>query len=422
MCLAKDRHGNPCRNHFLPQSRFCKFHSHMHDYTEDMLQNLSFCKGCNKWWHLEEGKTCSLCKSRDKSVYKTPIVKCKHESCKFQKSQENDYCGKHQLCVFIEETKSAGKKTCYNVNRGCRSPLDSEYSYSKCQDCLAKDREKDNFKRALAKEAITESGTKQCSSCCRIFDLSHFEGEAAITKTCISCRAQNKRQDQNRDKTHRNLVAKQNSKQVYRVYQKEAVKRGLDFQISREEVDTLILHPCHYCSNVDEEKKFNGIDRIDSNIGYYTDNCVSCCKMCNYLKNNTSKDVFLKRVEHILTYLKLINGALYPELFRNVSQVGYSNYISSAKQRNIVFELNKPAFDTLVSGNCYLCGKMSDATHCNGIDRFDNTIGYIESNCKTCCHTCNMMKHTYSYDTLIGKFIEIQKGVNSMDTLSICRN
>jgi hypothetical protein len=381
----------------------------MHDYTEDMLQNLSFCKGCKKWWHLEDGKTCSMCKSRDKSVYKTQIVKCKHESCKFQKSQENDYCGKHQLYVFIEETKSAGKKTCYNVNRGCRTQLESDYSYSKCQDCLAKDREKDNSRRALTKQTITESGTKQCSTCCNIFDLSHFEGEKTITKTCISCRTQNKRQDQQRDKPHRNLLAKQNSKQVYRVYQKEALRRGLDFQISREFVDSFILQPCHYCGHVDEEKKFNGIDRIDSNVGYYTDNCVSCCKMCNYLKNNTPKDAFLKRVEHILTYLKHIDGTLYPELFRNVSQVGYSNYVSSAKQRNIVFELNNPVFETLISGHCYLCGKMSDATHCNGIDRFNNTIGYIESNCKTCCHTCNMMKHTYSYEDLIRKFIKIQK-------------
>ena len=409
MCLAKDRHGNPCRNHFLSGSRFCKFHSHMHDYTEDMMQNLSFCKGCNKWWYLSEGKTCITCKSRDKTVYKTPIIKCKHEKCKFQKSKENDYCGKHQLCVFIEETEYIGKKICYNVNRGCRTQLDSGYSYSKCKDCLAKDSEKDNTKRTLAKNTITEDGTKACSTCCKILDLSKFVGETNTTKTCISCRLQNKTQDQQRDKPHRNLVAKQNINQTYRVYKKDAVRRGIEFQISREEVDALILQPCNYCGCIDEEKKFNGIDRVDSNAGYYSNNSVSCCKMCNYLKNNTSKDTFLKRVEHILTYLKHVDRVSYPELFRNVTQVGYLNYIHSAKKRNIVFKLDKTAFDKLIAGNCYLCGKVSSDIHCNGIDRVDNEIGYVESNCKTCCHTCNMMKHVYSYESFICKLIEIYR-------------
>ena len=37
---------------------------------------------------------------------------------------------------------------------------------------------------------------------------------------------------------------------------------------------------------------FNGIDRIDSNLGYVNDNCVSCCKDCNTAKNTLSESAF----------------------------------------------------------------------------------------------------------------------------------
>jgi hypothetical protein len=33
----------------------------------------------------------------------------------------------------------------------------------------------------------------------------------------------------------------------------------------------------------------------------------------------------------------------------------------------------------------------------NGIDRLDNTIGYIEGNVVSCCDICNYSKHTKGY-------------------------
>ena len=50
---------------------------------------------------------------------------------------------------------------------------------------------------------------------------------------------------------------------------------------------------------------YNGIDRIDSNIGYEPDNCVTCCVICNRMKNKYSKNAFLLHVSKITKYLKL---------------------------------------------------------------------------------------------------------------------
>ena len=44
---------------------------------------------------------------------------------------------------------------------------------------------------------------------------------------------------------------------------------------------------------------YNGLDRIDSNLWYFKDNVVSCCKHCNTAKNTMTKDEFLKWVKKI---------------------------------------------------------------------------------------------------------------------------
>ena len=44
----------------------------------------------------------------------------------------------------------------------------------------------------------------------------------------------------------------------------------------------------------------------------------------------------------------------------------------------------------------------------NGIDRVNNDLGYIESNIKPCCYTCNIMKSSMSYDNFIKKLYSIK--------------
>ena len=48
--------------------------------------------------------------------------------------------------------------------------------------------------------------------------------------------------------------------------------------------------------------RVNGIDRIDSNIGYTKENSVSCCKFCNTAKSTMSRDEFLKWIKKVYEY------------------------------------------------------------------------------------------------------------------------
>jgi hypothetical protein len=47
------------------------------------------------------------------------------------------------------------------------------------------------------------------------------------------------------------------------------------------------------------EFQYNGIDRVDSSKGYYIDNCVPCCGICNTCKMDLTLDEFIKR-SHII--------------------------------------------------------------------------------------------------------------------------
>ena len=81
----------------------------------------------------------------------------------------------------------------------------------------------------------------------------------------------------------------------------------------------------------------------------------------------------------------------------------YSAYVNSAKKRNLIFELTKEQFREIVMQDCYYCGCKPDQKHyytkksngcwvSNGIDRKDDSIGYILSNCVSSCKICNYAK------------------------------
>lgn len=59
--------------------------------------------------------------------------------------------------------------------------------------------------------------------------------------------------------------------------------------------------PCYYCG---ELREYNGIDRIDSNIGYEDNNIVPCCEICNKMKSNYDLVFWLNHINKITTYMR----------------------------------------------------------------------------------------------------------------------
>ncbi len=98
-----------------------------------------------------------------------------------------------------------------------------------------------------------------------------------------------------RNKTHPNVYI---ARVINQYRNRSYVDYGCDFSISIEEFEKLILDNCHYCGKEPSNKlskvdfKYNGIDRLNSNLGYIEGNCVTCCKHCNIAKNTMTYSEF----------------------------------------------------------------------------------------------------------------------------------
>ena len=95
------------------------------------------------------------------------------------------------------------------------------------------------------------------------------------------------------------------------LYKKGAKERKLDFNLSKEEFRALVALNCTYCGEPPRllKKKdclttryMNGIDRVDSSLGYTLENCVPCCKTCNYMKLDMSRSDFIFHLKKVLRF------------------------------------------------------------------------------------------------------------------------
>lgn len=515
-CIGKDRHGDDCRNHSLQGKRVCKYHVHMENYTDDMLQQLTKCSGCLKMFCFTTDpnptrKICDTCterKSRNREMKKLSVTKCSFTDCDFKKSKENNYCGKHQKQLLVDSALERSKKMCCNYIRGCMEELELSESFSRCEPCRTAEREKDNKRRKVVQDKymtgansflplslistssapeietaatseIAQSST--CTTCLQTYCISEFRGRTEFTKdtvlkTCSKCRDQNKVQDAKRSREHVNELARTNSKKPERIevkkawveenrekvslywmnsrgrqigagveeylernaenarkwrernpekmrivneekkncitksfktYQRSAFTKNLDFELSEEEFYATVMMPCYYCDKSRDDRDFNGIDRLDSSRGYIEGNFVSCCSTCNFTKGSLSEEVFIKRVEHILTYRNLIEGKLFPETFAAHPTPSFLYYKTRAKNKKFDFELSEEKFHEITSGPCYLCGKEESLEHKNGLDRVNNSIGYVLENVQSCCGECNFMKRQLSLEKFLEKLNDI---------------
>lgn len=102
-------------------------------------------------------------------------------------------------------------------------------------------------------------------------------------------------------------------KTMYRQYKHSAKKRGYDFNLSYDNFIKFVSQECYYCGRQpfskrevtkakrsiwhnDENIVVNGVDRINSNLGYSEENCVACCKVCNFAKSDMSLEEWKKMI------------------------------------------------------------------------------------------------------------------------------
>lgn len=92
----------------------------------------------------------------------------------------------------------------------------------------------------------------------------------------------------------------------------------------------------------------------------------------------------------------------------------YSYYKSTAKKRNIHFDLTKDECIEIFKKDCTYCGSKPnniinhiEKIDYTGIDRIDSSKGYIKGNVTPCCKRCNAAKNDMSVDEFLEKIESI---------------
>ena len=179
-----------------------------------------------------------------------------------------------------------------------------------------------------------------------------------------------------------------------------ASQRDLVLSLTREDVESMCMQPCHYCG--DDPQVVGvlfGLDRVENEGGYTKDNVVTCCSFCNYAKSDHHVDDFLRIMCNVGATILDDTTWAYNYSFTDTSKQknpsAFSTYTCRARDREMEFHLTKDEFDKITAEPCFYCQRPAPS----GVDRIDNHLGYEASNVVSACSACNYAKRDWDVDT-----------------------
>jgi hypothetical protein len=293
----------------------------------------------------------------------------KGESCKFPPS-ENAYCGRHQRNRQYDEGIKEGKHWCRYFFRGCDAELTTEEQEAKevsCAACRAKLTKKKHacehtgctFKvnepgfckkheRDKYRKEEQEKGIRYCDIARGCFTVCKDD-----MRSCNECLAktrivETKRYTARKEMTMALQATEHTTKRL-------CTQCGKDFQMfsTRYGKESLI---CSDCSSSQKKQDDKRKDRV---------------------RNYKS------------------------EKYKNIKAY-YKEYITSATKKGRDITIHYNTFKELVTSPCHYCNHAPES-ETNGIDRVDNSKGYIKENCVSSCWKCNRIKHAYHQEFFIEK-------------------
>ena len=324
------------------------------------------------------------------------------------KAKPDGYCGKHTRIGIIAAAEATGKILC-NPLRGCFSEVTE--GRKRCDPCRVKQLEQEKGRHAKHKEAadtivLTEAETL-CTLCLKPFET--WATEHGTAKRCRLCYEKQKTLDLTRAPRQRNYAeeAARNMRRAFEGTREGCLsgKRGriIEWCLTYEEFEALVTSPCKYCGQANETE-IRGLDRVDNEKGYLKENVVAACGICNRMKHVFHPEFFVDHCRVIQTGFTTAHSSKWPEYYKHITH-GFEYYKRMATtRRGLTWDLTKEDYVAMTSSACYICGYASGPI---GIDRVDPSIGYLSTNCQSCCSPCNMMKHTLSVEDFHAKTVKI---------------
>lgn len=91
----------------------------------------------------------------------------------------------------------------------------------------------------------------------------------------------------------------------YADFKYSAKRRGIEFDLTKDEFSRLRNQPCFYCGDAEINMS---IDRIDSLVGYTSSNCMPSCISCNFAKQTLDIKQFFTKISKIYNRHKKIGN------------------------------------------------------------------------------------------------------------------
>ena len=155
------------------------------------------------------------------------------------------------------------------------------------------------------------------------------------------------------------------------------------------EMQGKLVLECVYCGFAPSESDpLNGLDRVDSALGYTASNTVPCCATCNAMKGPLHVDVFVHNVRRIAAHLHIEGASGGSPRTRLAPFSGSAELRDAKRAKDKTDHLPEGMAVALWSSACHLCGRSPAM----GIDRMDSDGMYVPENAFPCCTDCNYMK------------------------------
>ena len=318
----------------------------------------TICTKCKKS-HEETTKFCAICKEKERERCKLKYAR------NIEKERER---GRQKNAINPEERREkARQKYADNIEK------EREKARQKYADNIEKERERGRQKYADNIEKERERGRQKY--------------------------ADNIEKERQRAATHKRTIAS---------IKRNARRRNLCYDLTDEYSANITDEPCFYCGEETTISRRNGIDRLNNSVGYVIENCVSCCNVCNMMKRCLDPATFVERCRQI----SMCHGGVGTicDYWVDVKGYQYSNYKYIMKNKD--FQLTKDEYDNIRYQDCTYCGRSCTDTHTNGIDRIDNNVGYVVTNCTSSCGDCNISKRTLQIDTFVSQSKKIALCMN----------
>jgi len=258
---------------------------------------------CTNTFVTVSGKKLEYCaeciKSKEESLETLTLCKWQDAECK-QKARESGFCGKHEpRALLLKEASAKGVRICDDAKRACKNEtVDNKL---KCEQCLEKNRTREN---AQYSEWIDNASL--CLGCGKDIEKFIIGKRDNLVQRCEECYIKLRKTEDERGERDRNYSAekRENLDRYFLTYIKCAKIRNIGFELSKEDFEILVLQSCYYCGE-SKEGEVVGVDRLDSLMKYTINNCVPCCKTCNFMKGTLSKTTFIAQAHKIANHISL---------------------------------------------------------------------------------------------------------------------